>query len=86
MNWTLILKNWRTSLGGIAGFLFSVPIFVGAIQDWAAGRPVNWKYVLVSLAITAFSGSLLNAKDAQTHSTEREVFAATTAASAPKTP
>ncbi len=86
MNWASITKNWKTSLGGIVAFLFSVPAFVSALQAWAAGKPVDWKSVLVSLAMTAAGSGLLLAKDSTTHSTEREVFAATTAASAPKTP
>lgn len=73
MNWQTIVKNYKTTIAGIIAFLFSVPSFVAALQAWVAHQPVDWRSVLVSVALTALGGGLVAAKDSSTHSTQTEV-------------
>lgn len=75
--WESIVTNYKTTIAGIIAFLFTVPTFVTALQAWAAGQPVNWKQVLVSVAIAAVGGGLIAAKDASTHSTQAQVTQST---------
>jgi hypothetical protein len=77
MNWEAITKNWKTTLAGILTFLLGAPAFVSALQAWGAHQPVDWRAVLVSVALTAGAAGLLSAKDSSTHSTVAEVSKAT---------
>jgi hypothetical protein len=76
--WKAILANWKTTLAGIVTFLLSVPAFVAAIQAWGNHQPVDWRSVLVAVAIAAGGAGLMVAKDSSTHSTIAEVQKATT--------
>ena len=69
--------NWKTTLAGVATFLTSVPGFVAAIQAWAAHQPVDWRQVLISVALAATGAGLGAAKDGSTHSTTAQVTAST---------
>ena len=75
--WQSITANWKTTLAGILTFLTSVPAFVTAIEAWGRHQPVDWRSVLVSVAITAAGAGLLVAKDSTTHSTLEEVRTST---------
>jgi hypothetical protein len=68
-----LFVNWKTTLGGLCAFLLSVPSFVTALIAFGHHQPVDWRYVLVSLALTAISAGLASAKDGSTHSTESEM-------------
>jgi len=72
-----ILRNWKTSLGGvivgIMAFLMGVPAFLSALQAWGSHQPVDWRSVIVSIALAAGSAALLAAKDGSNHSTQAEV-------------
>ena len=72
----LMVTSWRSTLFGVIGFLFSLPLFIQAITDWSAHRPVDWRQVLVALAISAVSTGLGVTKDAAVHSTFAQVEAA----------
>jgi drug/metabolite transporter (DMT)-like permease len=73
MKWNTIVKNWKTSAAGIITLLLSVPQFVAALQAWGAGQPVNWRAVLVSVALSIGGVGLVAAKDSTTHSTADEI-------------
>ena len=77
MDWKTGLANLKTTISGAIGFLLSVPIFISALEDYGAHRPVNWVQVGIGVGMWAFSHGLLNAKDATTHSTIAEVKNAT---------
>jgi uncharacterized membrane protein YfcA len=73
-----VLKNWKTSLGGLVTLLLGVPTFVSAIQAWGNHQPVDWRSVLVSTTLSIVGVSFLAAKDATTHSTSAEIQQADT--------
>jgi NADH:ubiquinone oxidoreductase subunit 4 (subunit M) len=78
MDWMKSLTvNWKTNLAGIVTFLLSVPAFVSALSAWAAHQPVDWRSVIVSVALTAGGVGLISAKDSTTHSTIAQVQAST---------
>ena len=69
--------NWKTTLAGVATFLTGVPGFIAAAQAWAAHQPVDWRQVLISVALTAAGAGLGAAKDGSTHSTEAQITTST---------
>jgi hypothetical protein len=69
--------NWKTTLAGIAAFLSGVPGFVNALTAWGNHQAVNWREVLVSVALAAIGAGLAAAKDGTTHSTTAQVETAT---------
>ena len=75
--WDSITKNWKTSLTGIVTFLLSVPGIVSALQSWANHQPVDWRNVVMSIALAVGGSGLLAAKDSTTHSTIAQVQTAT---------
>ena len=75
--WTYLKLNWKTNLAALAAFLFSVPQFVTAIQEWQAGQKVDWHGAVASLIIAA---GLAVAKDGTNHSTPAQVAASGAAA------
>jgi hypothetical protein len=80
MNWAAIVKNWKTSISGAVLWLLSIDPIYSAIQDYAQGKPVNWKNVLLTAILWAAGHGLIQAKDSTTHSTYAEMQAATTQA------
>ena len=91
MNWQSIMRNWKTTLAGVITFLLSVPTFVTSIQAWAAHQPVDWRTLLINIAVAAGGVGLVAAKDSSNHSTIAEVEHATVvtppaAAPVPKVP
>ena len=71
--------NWKTTLAGVLTFLSGVPGFVTAIQAWANHQAVNWREVIVSVALAAAGAGLAVAKDSSTHSTADQIQASTDA-------
>lgn len=71
------LKNWKTSLFAVLATLANVPVLINALWDWADNKPVNWKFVCVSIAITFLSWAAHQSKDKDTISTLPEVIQAT---------
>lgn len=69
----IAVKSWKTTLAGLVAFLFTVPAFVNALEQWAHGQHVDWKTVLQAIAAAAVSGGLIAAKDSTVHSTLDEV-------------
>jgi hypothetical protein len=76
MDWKIKTANIKTTLSGIVGYLLAFPVFLNALYDWAAHKPVDWRFVIVSCAVAAVSHGLVNAKDDTTHSTQAQVTAA----------
>jgi hypothetical protein len=72
---SLMITSWRSTLAGVIGFLFSLPLFIQAITDWSNHRPVDWRQVVIGLAISAVSTGLGVTKDAAVHSTFAQVEA-----------
>jgi hypothetical protein len=62
-----ILKNWRTTLAGVIGFLLSCPAFVSAFEAWAKHQNPDWREVVYGIAMFAVSVGLIHAKDAAVH-------------------
>jgi drug/metabolite transporter (DMT)-like permease len=71
------LKSWRTALGAVCGFLLAAPVFVADLTAWSNHQPVNWRSLLISLAMAALAVGLASAKDAAVHSTLPEIQAST---------
>lgn len=71
MDW--LTKNWKTTLAGVATFLAGVPGFVAALEAWSHHQAVDWRQVIVSIALSAAGAGLASAKDSTTHSTADEV-------------
>ena len=74
--WNWFKLNWKTNLAALAAFIYSVPQFVTALQQWQAGQPVNWHGAIISLILAA---GLAVSKDATNHSTLAQVQVATAA-------
>ena len=70
--WAYVKANWKTNLAALATFVYSVPQFVTAINNYRAGQPANWHEAVVSLMIAA---GLAVAKDGTNHSTLAQVEA-----------
>lgn len=70
--------NWKTTLSGLASLLLTVPQFVSAITAWANHQAVDWRPVLISVAMAVLGTGLVAAKDGTTHSTIAQVEKATT--------
>lgn len=69
-----IKANWKTNLAALCAFIYSVPQFVTALQQWQAGQTVDWKGAVISLILAA---GLAAAKDGTNHSTQSQVAQAT---------
>jgi hypothetical protein len=76
MNWAAIVKNWKTSISGAVLWLLSIAPLYSAIEDYAQGKPVNWKNVLLTAILWAAGHGLIQAKDSATHSTSAEIYQA----------
>jgi hypothetical protein len=73
MNWNVKIKNIKSTLAGIVGFLLSIPIFVQALDNLANHQKVDWVQVAIGGSLWAFAHGLLNTKDDNVHSTVAEV-------------
>lgn len=71
------MKSWKTTLFAILAALANVPVVINALWDYAADKPVNWKFVCVSVAITFLAWASHQSKDKDDISTLPEVLAAT---------
>lgn len=80
MNWKDIVKNWKTSISGVILWLLSISPIYSAIEDYAQGKPINWRNVLLMGILWAAGHGLLQAKANDVHSTVPEVEASTTKA------
>ena len=73
MNWKLMLQNAKVSIWGAIVFLLGIPGVVSALEDWAAGRSVNWKSVAISVALMASGAAHSQTKANDVHSTLDQV-------------
>jgi hypothetical protein len=56
--------NWRTTTIGVVHYLMAVPGVADALYDLASGKPVNWKYVAVSVVLAVAGTGHVLAQDA----------------------
>ena len=80
--WAGAVANLRTTIPGAVAFLLGISGVTEALYAWAGGQPVNWRQVVVSIAIAVGGIGHMNSKDALTHSTEKQVEQATVEAKA----
>ena len=71
------MKNWRTTLGALVGYIASLTFFTDALIAWGRHQPVQWRSILVSLGLAVAGYAFQSAKDKQVHSTQDEVDTAT---------
>ena len=67
------LKSLTTTIPGILTFLLGIPGVLSALQAWANHQPVNWRDVVISIALSLSGVGLVAAKAGTTHSTPEEV-------------
>ena len=79
MNWKLMLQNWKSTAVGIVVFILGIQGVLSALISWANNQPVNWKMVVVDVALAVAGVGHSLTKDADVHSTTAQVQASTQA-------
>ncbi len=67
-------RNLRSNLIATAAIVFSAEQFTVAVEAWEKHQPANWRAAIISLIVAALG---FVTKDANNHSTQAEVQAAT---------